>query len=142
MVANWCINGSYKDFKKKKVVSLTADYLTERKEITVPKTRRKFSNKLELKGASHNNLKDVDVTFPLNVMTVVTGVSGSGKTTLVKQVLYPALRKKLGEIVSQAPGMFSSLTGDFQVIDKVELINQSPIGKSSRIQSSNLCQSL
>ncbi len=125
-------NGSYKDFKKKTVKSLTADYVTGRKGIEVPKSRRKFSNKITLTSARQNNLKEITVTFPLNVMTVVTGVSGSGKTTLVKQILYPALRKKLGEIISQAPGMFESLTGDIKMVDKVEMINQSPIGKSSR----------
>jgi len=125
-------NGSYSAFKKSKSPSLTAQYLFGKKKIDVPKTRRKFSNKLVLKGARQNNLQEVKATFPLNTMIVVTGVSGSGKTTLVKQILYPALKKKLGEIVSQAPGMFDSLTGDFKMITKVEMINQSPIGKSSR----------
>ncbi|MDA8693209.1 excinuclease ABC subunit UvrA [Saprospiraceae bacterium] len=123
-------NGTFKAFKKSK--SLTADYIFGKKQIPVPPTRRKFSNKLVLKGAKQNNLQNVSATFPLNTMTVVTGVSGSGKTTLVKQILYPALKKKLGEIVSMAPGTFDSLKGDFKMITKVEMINQSPIGKSSR----------
>jgi len=124
-------DGTFKAFKKNKK-SLTADYLFGKKEIVVPPARRKFSNKLVLKGANQNNLQNVTATFPLNTMTVVTGVSGSGKTTLVKQILYPALKKKLGEIVSMAPGSFESLKGDFKMISKVEMINQSPIGKSSR----------
>jgi excinuclease ABC subunit A len=123
-------DGTFKDFKKSK--SLTAEYLFGKKEIVVPASRRKFSNKIVLAGAKQNNLQNVTVTFPLNTMTVVTGVSGSGKTTLVKQILYPALKKKLGEIVSMAPGTFESLKGDFKMISKVEMINQSPIGKSSR----------
>jgi len=125
-------SGSYKAFKKTKGKSLTADYITGAKKISTPKIRRKVVNKIELKGACQHNLKNVNATFPLNVMTVVTGVSGSGKTTLVKQILFPALKKQLGESISQAPGLFKSITGDFNLITKVEMINQSPIGKSSR----------
>ncbi len=125
-------SGTYSNFKKATNKSLTAAYLTGKKSIPTPKQRRKVVNKIELKGARQHNLQDVNATFPLNTMTVVTGVSGSGKTTLVKQILFPALKKKLGETVSQAPGLFKSLTGDFKLITKVELINQSPIGKSSR----------
>ena len=125
-------SGSYAAFKKATKKSLTAAYLTGKKSIPTPKLRRKIVNKIELKGARHHNLKDVNATFPLNAMTVVTGVSGSGKTTLVKQILFPALKKQLGETISQAPGLFKSITGDFNLITKVELINQSPIGKSSR----------
>jgi len=125
-------DGTFKDFKKYKKASLTKDYLFGKKQIDVPVSRRKFSNKLVLKGAVQNNLQNVTATFPLNTMTVVTGVSGSGKTTLVKQILYPALKKKLGDIVSIAPGTFESLKGDLKMITKTEMINQSPIGKSSR----------
>jgi excinuclease ABC subunit A len=125
-------SGSYKNFLKLKDPNLTAEYLTNKRSIPVPGNRRKIVNKIFLKGARQNNLQDVDAHFPLNAMTVISGVSGSGKTTLIKQILYPALRKKLGEIVSQSPGTFESLTGDLHNIDKVELINQSPIGKSSR----------
>lgn len=124
--------GTYKDFKKTKGLSLTADYLTDKKSIPVPATRRQIVNKIELKAARQHNLKDVNATFPLNAMTVVTGVSGSGKTTLVKKILYPALKKQMGESISQEPGLFESLTGDFKMINKIEMINQSPIGKSSR----------
>jgi len=125
-------NDSYKDFKKKGRNSLTAEYLFGKREIPLPEYRRKIVNRIELKGARQNNLKEIDVTIPLNNLTVVTGVSGSGKTTLVKQILYPALQKKMGEIVSQAPGSFDSLEGDLRMIQKIEMINQSPIGKSSR----------
>ena len=124
--------GTKTAFKKTKGKSLTADYLIGHKGIPTPKHRRQVVNKIELKGARHHNLQDVTATFPLQAMTVVTGVSGSGKTTLVKQILHPALKKKLGESVSQAPGLFKSLTGDYNLITKVEMINQSPIGKSSR----------
>ena len=125
-------NGSYNDFVSKAQESLTSQYLRNDKEIELPSSRRKSSNFIELKGARQNNLKDVDVKFPLNALSVVTGVSGSGKTTLVKQILYPAVKKELGEIMSQAPGSFDSIQGNFYLINNVELVNQSPIGKSSR----------
>jgi excinuclease ABC subunit A len=125
-------NGSYNDFVSKAQESLTSQYLRNDKEIELPSSRRKSSNFIELKGARQNNLKDVDVKFPLNALSVVTGVSGSGKTTLVKQILYPAVKKELGEIMSQAPGSFDSIQGNFNLINNVELVNQSPIGKSSR----------
>lgn len=125
-------NGSYNDFVSKAQESLTSQYLRNDKEIELPSSRRKSSNFIELKGARQNNLKDVDVKFPLNALSVVTGVSGSGKTTLVKQILYPAVKKELGEIMSQAPGSFDSIQGNFKLINNVELVNQSPIGKSSR----------
>ncbi len=124
--------GTYKDFKKKKKISLTSEYITGVRSIAVPEHRRPIVNKIELKGARQHNLKDVDATFPLNTLTVVTGVSGSGKTTLIKSILYPALKKRLGESISQAPGLFKALNGDIEQITKIELINQSPIGKSSR----------
>ncbi len=125
-------NGSYKSFVSKSNDSLTARYLRDEEKIELPAKRRKLVNKLSLKGARQNNLQEIDVTIPLGMMTVVTGVSGSGKTTLVKQILYPAVKKELGEIISQAPGMYDSLSGDIKMIDSVELVNQSPIGKSSR----------
>jgi len=125
-------NGPYKKFLKLKGKCLTSDYLTGHKSISVPSSRRKFTNKIELTGARQNNLQDVDISIPLNAMTVVTGVSGSGKTTLVKSILFPALKKELGEIVSQAPGTFDKIFGDLKRITSVEMINQKPIGKSSR----------
>jgi excinuclease ABC subunit A len=124
--------GSYEKFVSGKVESLTADYLTGKKEIPVPKTRRKGVNKVYIKGASQHNLKDVDVTFPLNTFIVVSGVSGSGKTTLVKNILYPALKKHLGDPIPLSPGKHKQLNGDLSAFTQVELVNQNPLGKSSR----------
>lgn len=125
-------SGPFKDFKKAYKQSLTSAYLTGKNEIPLPDKRRNITNKIVLKGAEQFNLRGIDATFPLQALTVVTGVSGSGKTTLIKQILTPALKKHLGEAISQAPGLFRTLTGDLDQITKVELINQSPIGKSSR----------
>jgi excinuclease ABC subunit A len=111
--------------------SLTAKYLTSRELIPVPKQRRKSKYFVEVKGARENNLKNIDVKFPLNVMTVVTGVSGSGKSTLVKRILYPAFQKHLGGYGEQT-GQFDQLKGDFSHIAAVEFVDQNPIGKSSR----------
>lgn len=124
--------GPYEDFVSGKVDSLTSDYLTGKKEIPVPKTRRKGVNKIFIKGASQHNLKDVDVTFPLNTFIVVSGVSGSGKTTLVKSILYPALKKHLGDPIPLSPGKHKQLSGDLSAFSQVELVNQNPLGKSSR----------
>jgi len=124
-------NGTYKNFKKDKK-SLTSAYLFGREEIPLPDIRRKSANKIQIKGASQHNLKNIDVTIPLNALTVVTGVSGSGKTSLVKHILYPALKKALGDAFSSAPGMHKEISGDYEMIDQVELVNQNPIGKSSR----------
>ncbi len=125
-------NGDYKSFVGKSQKSLTSQYLRNEKTIPVPSKRRKCNNKISLIGAQLNNLKNIDITIPLNCMTVVTGVSGSGKTTLVKQILYPALKKRLGDVVSQAPGTFDSIEGDIKLLTGIEMISQSPIGKSSR----------
>ncbi len=111
--------------------SLTALYLTGKEKIEVPKQRRRWNNFIEIKGARENNLKGFDVKFPLNVMTVITGVSGSGKTSLVKRVLYPALKKIHGGYGEQT-GSFDKLGGDLKNISEVEMIDQNPIGKSSR----------
>lgn len=111
--------------------SYTADYLSGRKAITVPKARRKWSSYIEVKGARQHNLKNIDVKFPLGVMTVVTGVSGSGKSTLVREILYKSLQRHLGE-QGDAPGAFHSLAGDIKRIGAVEFVDQNPIGKSTR----------
>lgn len=111
--------------------SLTGQYLSGKMYIVPPKHVRSWSRSVALSGCSHNNLKNIDVTFPLNVFTVVSGVSGSGKTTLVKQLLYPALRKQLGES-AEKPGYYSKLSGDTDQVTQIELIDQNPIGKSSR----------
>jgi len=111
--------------------SLTADYLTGRKEIELPQKTRKWKNSISVKGARENNLKDIDVQFPLECLVAVSGVSGSGKSTLVDSVLYPALQKQLGEY-GQKMGDFDQLEGDLKMIKAIEFIDQNPIGKSSR----------
>ncbi|MFD2783855.1 excinuclease ABC subunit UvrA [Hymenobacter rubripertinctus] len=110
----------------------TGEYLSGRREVAVPKIRRPWRNALELTGARENNLKNVSVKFPLNVMTVVTGVSGSGKSTLVKRILAPALLKQLGGGAGEATGKFDRLMGVNGQVTHVEFVDQNPIGKSSR----------
>lgn len=111
--------------------SLTAKYLTQREEIEIPLHRRKWKKSIEIKGARENNLKNISVNFPLNTLTVVTGVSGSGKSSLVKKVLYTALKKQFGGY-GERTGIFDGLTGDLDAISNVEFIDQNPIGKSTR----------
>jgi len=111
--------------------SLTAKYLTGREKIEVPTKRRKWNSYIELTGAAENNLKQVDVKIPLHVMTTVTGVSGSGKSTLIKQILYPALAKRMG-IAGEKTGKFNQLGGDLKLVKQIEFVDQNPIGKSSR----------
>jgi excinuclease ABC subunit A len=111
--------------------TLTARYLRGELRIPLPQFRRSWNQFIEIKGASENNLKNVNVKFPLNTLTLVTGVSGSGKTTLVKGILYPALQKLLGGHADKT-GKFSDISGDIKRIDEVELIDQNPIGRSSR----------
>ncbi len=114
-----------------KAESLTAKYLNGALEISVPKKRRKSNNFIEIKGARENNLQNVDVTFPLECLTVITGVSGSGKSTLVKKILFPVMQKKLQGIGDKA-GQFSELSGSYSHIKHIEYIDQNPIGRSSR----------
>lgn len=111
--------------------SYTAQYLNGDLSVALPSRRRKWNSYIEIKGAMANNLKNIDVKFPLGVMTVVTGVSGSGKSTLVREILYKALLRHLGE-ATDAPGAFHSLKGDLGRISAVEFVDQNPIGKSSR----------
>jgi excinuclease ABC subunit A len=111
--------------------SLTAEYLTGREQIIIPAWRRKWNNFIEIVGARENNLKNLRVKFPLNVITVVTGVSGSGKSSLVTKILYPALTKLLGGY-GERTGHHDALLGDAHLITGVEFVDQNPIGKSSR----------
>jgi excinuclease ABC subunit A len=111
--------------------SITAKYLTGKETIEVPERRRKWNKFIEINGARENNLKNLDVKFPLNVITVVTGVSGSGKSTLVKKILYPAL-KKMHAGYGEKTGAHDKISGNIEHISGVEFIDQNPIGKSSR----------
>lgn len=122
--------GTYKDIIGNQD-SLTGAYLSGQRTIDAPKTVRKWNNSIWVKQARQNNLKGISVQFPLHVLCVVSGVSGSGKTTLVKQILVPALRKLKGE-GTEKPGLHKELTGDVDQVDHVEMIDQHPIGKSSR----------
>ncbi len=124
--------GPYEDIYKDASESLTTKYMSGRMTIPVPKQRRKSVKWLELKGCRQHNLKNIDIKIPLNTLSVVSGVSGSGKTTLIKEILYPALKAHFGEPTAKTPGEFKSLTGDLKSLTQVEMVNQSPIGKSSR----------
>jgi len=124
--------GPYESIYGEASDSLTTKYMNGTMEITVPEHRRRLTNWLKLEGAAMHNLKKIDVQVPLNAITVVSGVSGSGKTSLIKGILYPALRRELGEGTSQAPGPYTSIGGDLKLITAVEMVSQSPIGKSSR----------
>lgn len=116
---------------KKYPKSHTLRYLFNIDSIPIPKTRRQWNKKITIKGARMNNLKGLNVDIPLNVLNVITGVSGSGKSSLIRGILYPALKRKLDE-VADTPGEYSSLEGDWAEIKHVEMVNQNPIGKSSR----------
>lgn len=111
--------------------SHTIDYLIGRETINVPQSRRRWNMSIMVKGARMNNLRGIDVTFPLNVLIVVTGVSGSGKSSLVKGILFPALKRLLGD-AADMPGEHQTITGDLQGIHRVEMVDQNPIGKSTR----------
>ena len=121
--------GTYEEILK--FDSLTAKYLNGQEEISVPSKRRKFKNHIEIIGARENNLKNENFTFPLECLTVITGVSGSGKSTLVKKILFPAIQKKL-EGVGEKAGQFTELQGNFSSIKHIEYVDQNPIGRSSR----------
>lgn len=109
----------------------TLKYLNGLEKIDVPKSRRKWNMSITVKGARMNNLKGIDVKIPLNILTVVTGVSGSGKSSLIKGILYPALKRGMGEVFD-APGEYRGLEGDMKSIKHVEFVDQNPIGKSTR----------
>jgi excinuclease ABC subunit A len=121
--------GTYKDILKSS--SLTAKYLNKKLIIEIPQKRRVSKNSIEIIGAREHNLKNINVTFPLNNLTVVTGVSGSGKSTLVSKILYPAIQKKIGGY-GEKVGQFTELKGNISAIEHIEFINQNPIGRSSR----------
>ena len=111
--------------------SHTVAYLTGAEKIDTPTSRRKWNQSIQLKGARMNNLKGIDVTFPLNVLTVITGVSGSGKSSLIKGILHPALKRSMGD-VADAPGEFIALEGDLKQVKHIEFVDQNPIGRSTR----------
>jgi len=111
--------------------SLTSKYLNGELEIKVPRTRRKSGTYIEILGARENNLQNVDVRFPLEVLTVITGVSGSGKSTLVKKILFPAMQKKI-EGIGEKAGQFTEMRGYYHKIQHIEYVDQNPIGRSSR----------
>lgn len=119
------------DELEKKPDSLTTKYLTGIERIEVPKQRRKWSNSIDIIGARENNLKNLKVKFPLNTLTVVTGVSGSGKSSLVSKILFPALTKLLGGY-GERTGHHDAIWGDYKMLEAIEFIDQNPIGKSSR----------
>ncbi|WP_345167743.1 excinuclease ABC subunit UvrA [Algibacter aquimarinus] len=126
---NVVASGTYSDILKSE--SLTAKYLNENLKIEVPKKRRDSKYHVDIKGARENNLKNIDVRFPLGVLTIITGVSGSGKSTLIKKILFPALQKKLTDF-GDKPGQFTSIDGNFSNIKQIEFVDQNPIGRSSR----------
>lgn len=110
----------------------TAKYLSKRLTIPIPKYRRNWCNSIIIEGARANNLKNITVKIPLEVLCVVTGVSGSGKTSLIKKILYPALKREIGDGSSDKPERFNKLSGDLMHLNNVEMIDQNPIGRSSR----------
>ena len=122
--------GNHHEILKSKK-SLTADYLIGRKNIDIPKHRRKWNNYIQLTGARENNLQNIDVKFPLNILTVISGVSGSGKSTLVKNILYPALSKIIVG-TGEKTGKFDKISGDIKQLNRIEFVDQNPIGRSSR----------
>ncbi|CAL2095885.1 UvrABC system protein A [Tenacibaculum sp. 190524A02b] len=126
---NLVAEGTFKDIIKSK--SLTAQYLSEKLTIEVPKKRRNSKNTINVIGARENNLKNIDVSFPLNCLTVITGVSGSGKSTLVKKILYPAMQKHLIGYGNKL-GQHTEVNGSYDTLKHVEFIDQNPIGRSSR----------
>ncbi|RXJ45918.1 excinuclease ABC subunit UvrA [Gelidibacter gilvus] len=121
--------GTYEDILKSN--SLTAQYLNGKLKIDVPKKRRTSKYHIDIIGAREHNLQNIDVTFPLEMLTVITGVSGSGKSTLVKDILYPAIQKHLTGFGDKA-GQFTELKGNFRNVKHIEFVDQNPIGRSSR----------
>jgi excinuclease ABC subunit A len=120
--------------------SLTAAYLSGREKIALPEQRRKWNNYLQISGARANNLKNITVRFPLNILCVVTGVSGSGKSTLVRDILYAALNRQINGMSEERAGSFDQLTGDVKKLSFVEFVDQKPIGRSSRSNPVTYCK--
>lgn len=128
---NLVFSGTYDEIIKDKK-SLTGKYLSGREQISIPEKRRRWTDHIVIKGARENNLKNIDVKFPLGVFTVVSGVSGSGKTSLVKKILYPALQKAIGNYAGEQTGLYDGIFGNYDLISQVEMVDQNPIGRSSR----------
>lgn len=128
-------NGDAKDINRTSLEkyprSYTVKYLLREEEIPIPGIRRPWNMHIDIKGARMNNLRGIDIQIPLNVMTVVTGVSGSGKSSLIKGILYPALKRHIGD-VCDTPGEYLGLGGDVDAVKRVEFVDQNPIGKSTR----------
>ncbi len=127
---NIVFQGSLKELNQNER-SLTAQYLNQKLEIEVPKKRRHWNKSIKIIGAKENNLQNINVCFPLNTLTAVTGVSGSGKSSLIKQILFPAVQKKIQGYTTKI-GAHDSLEGDYKNIEQIEFIDQNPIGRSSR----------
>ena len=128
---NLVFSGTYDQIIKDKK-SLTGRYLSGSEKIAIPEKRRKWKDHIFLTGARENNLKNIDVKFPLGVFTVVSGVSGSGKTSLIKKILYPALQKAIGNYAGELTGAHNGIFGNYDLVSQVEMVDQNPIGRSSR----------
>jgi excinuclease ABC subunit A len=128
---NLIFSGTYEQIIKDKK-SLTGRYLAGTEKIAVPTLRRTWKDHVLIKGARENNLKNIDIKFPIGVFTVVSGVSGSGKTSLVKKILYPALQKAIGNYAGEQTGAHDGISGNTDLVSQVEMVDQNPIGRSSR----------
>jgi len=128
---NLVFSGNYEEILKDKN-SLTGRYLSGIEKIAIPEKRRKWKDNILIKGARENNLQNIDVKFPLGVFTAVSGVSGSGKTSLVKKILYPALQKAIGNYAGEQTGTYDGIFGNYDLVSAVEMVDQNPIGRSSR----------
>lgn len=128
---NLIFSGNFRQIVKDKH-SLTGQYLSGARQIAVPEIRRKWKDHILITGARENNLKNIDVKFPLGVFTTVTGVSGSGKTSLVRKILYPALQKAIGNYAGEQTGAHNGISGNYELVSQVEMVDQNPIGRSSR----------
>lgn len=128
---NLVFSGTYEQIIKDKK-SLTGRYLAGEENIEIPKKRRNWKDHILIKGARENNLKNINVKFPLGVFACVTGVSGSGKTSLVKRILYPALQKAIGNYAGEQTGSYDGIFGNIDLVQQVEMVDQNPIGRSSR----------